>query len=144
MSLLTLDIFLKRCYYVLSVCAGYLQKQPYFGAVVGRVANRIAKGRFTVDGKEYHLPINREPNSLHGGFRGFDKVSWACDKGPSWHTLKSPKAVFARRNPRPGNTGGVEDLGKRLLPHSDRFGLGKTVRGSHSVGIRALGCRNMA
>ncbi|OBS68264.1 hypothetical protein A6R68_03194 [Neotoma lepida] len=55
---------------------GYLQKQPYFGAVVGRVANRIAKGRFAVDGKEYHLPINREPNSLHGGFRGFDKVLW--------------------------------------------------------------------
>ncbi|KAL0621007.1 Galactose mutarotase [Plecturocebus cupreus] len=55
---------------------GYLQKQPYFGAVVGRVANRIAKGTFKVDGKEYRLAINKEPNSLHGGVRGFDKVLW--------------------------------------------------------------------
>ncbi|XP_004627683.1 aldose 1-epimerase [Octodon degus] len=55
---------------------GYLQKQPYFGAVVGRVANRIAKGTFTLDGKKYQLSINREPNSLHGGLRGFDKVLW--------------------------------------------------------------------
>uniref|UniRef100_A0A2K5CA40 Galactose mutarotase n=1 Tax=Aotus nancymaae TaxID=37293 RepID=A0A2K5CA40_AOTNA len=54
---------------------GYLQKQPYFGAVVGRVANRIAKGTFKVDGKEYRLALNKEPNSLHGGVRGFDKVS---------------------------------------------------------------------
>ena len=67
-------------------------KQPYFGAVVGRVANRIAKGRFTIGGKEYHLPVNREPNSLHGGFTGFDKVSWARDKSSSWHTFKSPQA----------------------------------------------------
>ncbi|KAG8504780.1 Aldose 1-epimerase, partial [Galemys pyrenaicus] len=56
--------------------SGYLQKQPYFGAVVGRVANRIAKGTFSLDGKEYKLPINRPPNSLHGGVRGFDKVLW--------------------------------------------------------------------
>ncbi|KAG3274166.1 GALM-containing [Ictidomys tridecemlineatus] len=47
-----------------------------FGAVVGRVANRIAKGTFTLGGKEYHLAINNGPNSLHGGLKRFDKVLW--------------------------------------------------------------------
>ncbi|XP_013051661.3 galactose mutarotase isoform X1 [Anser cygnoides] len=56
---------------------GYMSKHPFFGAVVGRVANRIAKGRFVVDGKEYQLFLNNGPNSLHGGARGFDKVLWS-------------------------------------------------------------------
>uniref|UniRef100_A0A8C4UUJ2 Galactose mutarotase n=1 Tax=Falco tinnunculus TaxID=100819 RepID=A0A8C4UUJ2_FALTI len=56
---------------------GYTRKHPFFGAVVGRVANRIAKARFAVDGKEYHLFPNDGPNSLHGGARGFDKVLWS-------------------------------------------------------------------
>ncbi|NXD69673.1 GALM epimerase, partial [Eolophus roseicapillus] len=56
---------------------GYTRKHPFFGAVVGRVANRIAKGRFTVDGKDYQLFLNNGPNSLHGGARGFDKVLWS-------------------------------------------------------------------
>ena len=55
---------------------GYLAKPEFFGATVGRVANRIAKGRFTLDGKSYSTPVNNGPNSLHGGTKGFDKVLW--------------------------------------------------------------------
>ncbi|NUR23540.1 aldose epimerase family protein [Frateuria sp.] len=55
---------------------GYLEKPQYFGATVGRYANRIAKGRFVLDGRTYQLPVNDGPNSLHGGTRGFDKVLW--------------------------------------------------------------------
>ena len=55
---------------------GYLAKPEFFGATVGRVANRIAKGRFTIDGKAYQSPINNGPNALHGGVTGFDKVLW--------------------------------------------------------------------
>lgn len=54
----------------------YLATPQYFGATVGRVANRIAKGRFTLDGKSYQAGINNVPNSLHGGTVGFDKLLW--------------------------------------------------------------------
>ncbi|MDQ6646946.1 MAG: galactose mutarotase [Pseudomonadota bacterium] len=58
----------------------YVDKPQYFGATVGRFANRIAKGRFTLDGKAYQLPLNDGPNSLHGGTKGFDKVNWTVTK----------------------------------------------------------------
>lgn len=56
---------------------GYLAKNnPYFGAIVGRYANRIAHAQFVLDGKTYHVPQNDGQNALHGGTRGFDKVVW--------------------------------------------------------------------
>jgi len=56
--------------------ACYETQSPYFGCIVGRYANRIAKGRFSLDGKEYELALNDAPNTLHGGDKGFDKVLW--------------------------------------------------------------------
>lgn len=67
--------------------AGYLERHPYFGSTVGRYGNRIAGGKFKLDGKEYSLATNNGPNHLHGGIKGFDAVMW---KGAP---VKTPDSV---------------------------------------------------
>lgn len=59
--------------------AGYLNENPYFGALIGRYGNRIGHGKFTLEGHAYKVPINNGENSLHGGIHGFDRKVWKAD-----------------------------------------------------------------
>ena len=75
---------------------GYLQRHPYFGSTVGRYGNRIAKGKFKIDGKEFTLATNNGPNHLHGGLKAFDALVWKAEE------VKSADAAgvkFALRSP---------------------------------------------
>jgi aldose 1-epimerase len=67
--------------------ADYETKSPYFGCITGRYANRIALGRFQLNGQTYQLPINNPPNSLHGGTVGFDKHVWAATPQQGRHSV---------------------------------------------------------
>lgn len=70
---------------------GYLKSTPYFGALIGRYGNRIAKGKFSLDGVEYTLAANNGANALHGGLKGFDKAVWTARPLP---TANGPSLIL--------------------------------------------------
>jgi len=75
---------------------GYLKNPAYFGGIIGRYANRIARGKFVLDGKTYELAVNNAPNHLHGGIKGFDKVVWGAE---SFKKDKSVGVVLTYSSP---------------------------------------------
>lgn len=77
----------------------YVTDSPYFGAVVGRYANRIRNARFIIDGRAHHVSPNEPPNHLHGGFRGFDKCVWEAEAS------QNGRAVVLRRRSPDGEEG---------------------------------------
>jgi aldose 1-epimerase len=100
----------------------YLDNCPYFGCVAGRYANRIAKGKFTLDGKEYTLAVNNGPNHLHGGITGFDKVLWAP------HKIEKPDIVGVELKYRSvhmeeGYPGNLDVTVIYTLNHKNEFGI---------------------
>ncbi len=82
---------------------GFLQKDnPYFGAIVGRYANRIANAQFSLNGKTYHLAANNDVNSLHGGWKGFDKQIW---KVKSFEPTGNEKSLSLEYKSKDGEEG---------------------------------------
>lgn len=76
------------------IILGYSTNGPYFGAIIGRYANRIANGTFELEGKTYNLEVNNEPNSLHGGKFGFDKVCVYMHYTYLWNVACNGLLVF--------------------------------------------------
>lgn len=114
--------------------APYEGDSGYMGAVAGRFANRIANGRFKLDGKSYKLPINNGPNSLHGGTDGFDRRIW---KATPKDTSAGPSITFTMRDPEGANgyPGAVDASVKYTLTHSNTLKIEYEARSTRATPI---------
>ncbi len=83
--------------------SSYLKSSPYFGALIGRYGNRIAKGKFTLDETSFKLATNNDANHLHGGLKGFDKVFWIIEVLPDSASLKLTYTSADGEEGYPGN-----------------------------------------
>ncbi len=117
----------------------YVNRNPYFGCITGRYANRIALGQFSLNGVTYHLPINNPPNSLHGGTIGFDKHIWAASVIPATSSSVGLKLTFTAPT-GPGVPGAARRRG-RLRAHQrqrDPDHVRSDERVEHAVDGRQL------
>jgi len=99
---------------------GYLLASPYFGSIVGRYANRIAKGKFTLDGVEYTLAQNNGENHLHGGIQGFDKVIWDAEP-VKVEEARGVKFVYLSKDGEEGYPGNLTCTVTYLLTDNDEL-----------------------
>jgi aldose 1-epimerase len=103
--------------------AGYLKSSPYFGALIGRYGNRIAGGRFSLDGVEHRLAVNNGPNSLHGGRVGFDKVVWTVTRAAVTREGPQLTLTYASRDGEEGYPGRLEVTAIYTLTEEDALKL---------------------
>jgi aldose 1-epimerase len=87
--------------------AGYIKSTPYFGALIGRYGNRIANGKFSLDGNTYTLATNNGVNALHGGLKGFDKVVWRVEEAEAEANGPELELVYVSKDGEEGYPGNL-------------------------------------
>ncbi len=98
----------------------YLKEHPYFGALVGRYANRIAKGQFAINNQTYELAVNNGPNHLHGGISGFDKKVWEAREINS-NDMAGIKLFYLSKDMEEGYPGNLEVYVQIVLTNNNEL-----------------------